>query len=136
MKFFGYSNFLAELKGCIQSYSNIKYLGKFKTEDLPQIYNQIDVSYCVYKKGMNEEIAEPNKYYESLFFKKPIICQKNTLVASKVRKLNTGFILDISQENEITKFLSSLDAKKIRDKYNSISKLPKKYSYVTGEVFS
>ena len=68
MVFYGYSNFLQELKSYIKDITNVTYHGKYKTEELSDIYQEIDLSYCIYKKGMNEKIAEPNKYYESLFF--------------------------------------------------------------------
>lgn len=136
MNFYGYSNFLSELKHYIKDIPNINYHGKYKTEELQDIYQKIDVSYCVYKKGMNEKIAEPNKYYESLFFKTPIVCQQDTLVAKKVKKLNTGFVLDVSSETEISRFIDGLDYQHLEEKISSINKLPKEYSYLTGEVFN
>ena len=40
------------------------------------------------------KFAAPNKYYESLLLDVPMITTEGTLVASKVEKFDTGFILD------------------------------------------
>ena len=45
------------------------------------------------------KFAAPNKYYESLMLQVPLITTQNTLVGDKVKKFDTGFVLDESKES-------------------------------------
>ena len=43
--------------------------------------------------------AAPNKYYESLMLEVPMITTENTLVGSKTKRYDTGFVLDETIES-------------------------------------
>lgn len=45
------------------------------------------------------KFAAPNKYYESLMLQVPLITTQDTLVGDKVKKYDTGFVLDESKES-------------------------------------
>lgn len=71
---------------------NIHYHGSFKSpDDLPRIYSNIDALICTYDtEEINVRYAEPNKLYEAIYFKCPIIVSKNTLLEDKVKRLGIG----------------------------------------------
>jgi glycosyltransferase involved in cell wall biosynthesis len=96
-------------------YSNIFNNGPFvNPTDLPQIYNSIDLVACNYDTStINERIAEPNKLYEAIFFNKPLIVSSNTYLASKVKQLQCGYIIDSSNDKDIIEFLESITADSI-----------------------
>ena len=61
--------------------------------------------------------AAPNKYYESLELEVPVVTTRNTLVGSKVRRYDTGFVLDETLESlnalfEDDKLQEKIDKKK------------------------
>ena len=81
---------------------NIFYHGPFKSPvDLPGIYNNIDVIISTYDLDMNVKYAEPNKLYETIFFRRPIIVSSGTFLASKVKKLGIGYDADAYSEANV-----------------------------------
>ena len=104
----------------VSLYPNVLYHGTFKSpEDLPKIYDNIDVIVACYDNAsINEQIAEPNKLYESLFFCKPIIVSPNTYLAERVKQLNCGFVVDASEEQCVYDFINTITASSI----NKVSK--------------
>lgn len=96
----------------VSLYPNVLYFGPFKSpEDLPKIYNNIDVVVACYDNAsLNEQIAEPNKLYESLFFCKPIIVSPNTYLAGRVKHFECGFVLDADDDQSVYSFVNSLSS--------------------------
>lgn len=105
----------------VSEYPNIFYHGKFKNpEDLPNIYEDIDMLLCTYTPSdRNVLYAEPNKFYEALYFKCPIIVSKNVFLGDKVAAMNVGYAIDATSEITIREFLDSLNADSYKDKYQS-----------------
>lgn len=75
----------------------IFYFGEFKyPNDLTKMYSEIDFSFVMYdSKDLNVRLALPNKLYESIYFKKPIIVSKNTFLETKVLKYGIGLSCSI-----------------------------------------
>lgn len=89
---------------------NVHYHGKFKSpEDLSRIYENLSIVVACYDNAsLNEQIAEPNKLYESLFFCKPIIVSPNTYLSTRVQALGCGFIVDANEYNPVKDFIANL----------------------------
>lgn len=100
-------------------YANVYYHGKFKSpEDLPKIYESLNIVVACYDNAsLNEQIAEPNKLYESLFFCKPIIVSPKTYLSKKVLDFSCGFVVDANEYNSIKDFIANLNI----DQVNKIS---------------
>ena len=103
---------------------NLFYHGRFKSpDDLPRIYDQTDVLVCTYDtKKKNVCYAEPNKLYEAIWFRRPIVVSKGTFLADKVSKLKIGFSVNPFDEEDVVKvvgkcerFLASADSLRIWD---------------------
>lgn len=123
--FYGDSILTPDVVRLSNEYTNIKYFGPFKSpDDLTSIYEAIDIVVACYDtQSLNERIAEPNKLYESLYFKKPIIVSVNTFLADRVNDLECGFTIDASKEDAIISFIESLSTEKIENIKSNISKV-------------
>ena len=121
-----HSRFNLEVIKISQKYTNVKYFGSFKSpEDLDSIYQNINIVIACYDtQDLNERILEPNKFYEALYFKKPIIVSEQTFLAEKVKKLGCGFAIDASSDNSITTFLTNLSSKDLENVVDNINKVP------------
>lgn len=123
--FYGDSSLTNLVIAYAKKYENIKYFGPFESpNDLASIYENIDIIVACYDtSNLNERIAEPNKFYESLYFKKPIIVSKNTFLSKKVKKSNSGFVINAENNQSIINFIDSLNPKKISNIISSINKI-------------
>ncbi len=108
--FYGDSYCVDEFKQRLSEYENVKFFGAYKNpEDLPSIYDNIDVVVACYEiESLNERIAEPNKMYEAAFFCKPIVVSKDSFVAQQVQRLECGYAINAYDDNEIKGFVESL----------------------------
>jgi len=60
-------------------------------KDIVELYSKIDLIYSVYDgTDFNCMVAMPNKYYESIITKKPILVASNTFLASRVQNVGIG----------------------------------------------
>ncbi len=128
--FWGDSSMVALAKQYSEKYTNVKYMGPFKSpEDLKTIYHQIDLIVACYDtRLMNTRIAEPNKFYESIKYKTPIIVSKNTYLESRVEEFGTGFSIDCSNDSEIINFINCLNEEVIKNKIHNICEIkPEEY---------
>ncbi len=82
---------------------NIFYHGAFRNPiDLPDIYANVDILIAAYDtSSINVRYAEPNKLYEAIYFRTPIVVSKNTFLANKVRSLGIGTAIDAYDESDI-----------------------------------
>ncbi len=76
----------------LKKYDKCFFHGRFQSpNDLAQIYSQIDVLLSTYDANyVNVRFAEPNKLYESIYYRTPIIVSSNTFLGEKVKSLNIG----------------------------------------------
>ncbi len=95
----------------ITSYKNVYFHGRFKNpQDLQSIYEAIDVNIVCYDtQSDNVKIAEPNKLYESIYFKTPIVVSRDTFLAERVRTLGVGYDIDCTDNQRIVGFVRNLD---------------------------
>lgn len=79
----------------------VVFHGPFRNpEDLNKIYNSVDIVLLNYDASdLNVKIALPNKLYESIFFRKPIICTQGTFLAEVVKRKGIGFSSELSEES-------------------------------------
>lgn len=119
---------------------NIQYLGPYQSpNDLNFIYSTVDVVWAIYpysdKITGNHLFARTNRFYESLYFKKPFIVQKGTADA-KIAKLleNISFEIDLKNEDETIGFLSaSLTPDHLAVLYKNLLAVPENHYQITNE---
>lgn len=120
--FYGESNLSQRAIALTQKYPNIFYHGSYKNpDDLTEIYNNIDIVVSCYDvKSIGVKVAEPNKFYESMFFYKPIIVSENSFLSEQVERFGTGFSINPYVEADISDFITSLNEEMITTKTNNI----------------
>lgn len=116
-----------EVAGCdLQGYcrkhniKNVMFQGKFKNHDKASIYKGIDVINSLYGDfSLEVTTAIPNRYYDSLLFKKPIIASKGTYLGELVEKNGMGLAINLNEPTIYTKlntYIENFDS----DKFVSI----------------
>ena len=105
---------------------NIHLHGIFKNpQDMPSVYGQLDLVLAMYDAtSINAQYAEPNKMYESIFFRVPIIVSKGTFLSEKVNRLGIGYAINGLDKEEIKAFLTGLTAESLAEKLEGLSDIP------------
>lgn len=128
-----------ELDALVKKYSNVFFHGIFKNPDeLPGIYEHIDVVLATYDAtSINAQYAEPNKLYESIYFRTPIVVSSNTFLAKKVNRLGIGYDINALNKEEIVSFIRNLTLEDLRGKQEASSKIPQESAKNTNpEIFN
>lgn len=109
----------------LKQYNNIYIHGCFTNpDDLPQIYENIDLllapEYDEYEE--NGKYAEPNKLYDAIYFRKPIITNPYTHTAEIIAEQNIGFAIKFDNIH-IKQFVETLSKEIIDDKLTSLKQI-------------
>lgn len=90
---------------------NVHFHGRFKNpEELPNVYSQIDVVVSTYDvENINVQYAEPNKLYESIYYRTPIIVSKGTFLAKQVDRYKSGYSVDVSKDENIISLVHQIE---------------------------
>ncbi len=119
---------------------NIFYHGPYQVpENLETMYGEVDIIWAAYPFSKNEtgnhRYARTNRFYESLFFKKPMILQKGTADANKARQLgNIAMEIDMNDEDQVIRYLSSfLSLDYLESAGTSIRNVPESHYQITTE---
>ncbi|WP_254413190.1 hypothetical protein [Dyadobacter diqingensis] len=124
----------------IRKSGNIFYHGPYQVpESLEAIYSEADIIWAAYPFSKNEtgnhRYARTNRFYESLFFKKPMILQKGTSDADKARQLgNIALEIDMNDEDQVISYLSYyLSRDYLESASTSIRNVPESHYQITTE---
>lgn len=111
----------------LKNASNIHFFPPFKTpDDLPRIYSSVDLILCTYDtKFANVRLAEPNKLYEAIYFRRPIIVSLNTFLAKKVEKLGIGCAVNADDPSSVREMLAGLSRDRIAAMQSAAAKISK-----------
>lgn len=134
-----------ELREICEKYKNIHFHGKFRNpDDLPDIYGNIDMVLASYDvTSINAQYAEPNKMYEAIFFRVPIIVSKGTFLSRKVEALNIGYAINGLDKDEIRKFLTDVTREDYERKIKGLNAIPREkainenpalFEYLSGRL--
>lgn len=124
---YGKTQLVKKMKEYSKKYDNIKFYGKVDYNKAINIMSKADMLYAMYyKTNPNHKWAAPNKFYEAIFLKKPIITTEGTLVGNKVKKCGNGFVLPEGKE-ALKRFFLDVSIKDIRQKQVIIDCLYEKY---------
>lgn len=103
---------------------NVFYHGTFKSpDDLPSIYSNVDVVVSTYDVASdNVRYAVPNKLYEAIFFRCPIVVSSGTFLAKKVEQLGIGYSVNPYDEEDVAEFVKEVEAN-YNSKVEALSKI-------------
>lgn len=95
---------------------NVIFQGKFKNHEKAAIYKEIDIINSIYGDfSLEVTTAIPNRYYDALLFKKPIIASKGTYLGELVRENGIGLVVDLNQdsvEDKLVDYIHQFDTSK------------------------
>ena len=113
---------------------NIFYHGAFKSpDDLPTIYSHVDVVLATYDTDEeNVRYAEPNKLYEAIYFRKPIIVSRGTFLQKKAERMKIGFGVDAFDEQDVKSMVEKV-AQSYAEQVKLLHAIPKESAVETGE---
>ena len=124
----------------MRSVDGITYLGPYQSpSDLPALYASVDVVWAAYpfspEKRGNHLWARTNRFYESLYFKRPMILQKGTndaRVAASLGAVALAVSLESSEAaaDYLTQNLSKAFLLLCRQK---LSEIPEEIYQITDE---
>lgn len=126
--YFGNAESLTDKQKELLKKPRIYMHGRFSNpDDLPTIYASIDIVVCTYDtRGVNPKYAEPNKLYEAIFFRTPIIVSDNSFLSKKVEELGIGFAIDPNNNSNIAQNLSVITPEKYAFMQANIESIPRK----------
>lgn len=114
LAYIGKANLDCDLKSyCKQkNITNVMFSGQFNNKDKPQIYEQIDLINAVYgNESLEVTTALPNRLYDGILFKKPLISTYGTYLGSVVEKYKVGIALNLNKDiaEQIKLFLDGFE---------------------------
>lgn len=120
-----------------QEKERVYFHGPFKNpDDLASIYSNLDIVVCTYDtEGVNPRYAEPNKLYEAIFFRTPIIVSNNSFLADKVERLGIGFSIDSNNKNDIDNKIGKITSEQYQSMINCLEKIPRESSVNINTAF-
>lgn len=81
-----------------ENIENVTFKGEFNNKDKPEIYKDIDIINALYgNESLEVQTALPNKLYDAIVFKKPMIVSKGTYLSELVEKYKIGIAVDFKE---------------------------------------
>jgi len=114
------------VKEYASKYNNIKYFGEYNFfQDSAKIYSTLDILYMSYDTtngSLNNKIALPNKFYESMYFKVPIITSEDTYLAELVNQYKIGNAIKCCDKSELLDTLNNIKNEERKMNFNKLNK--------------
>lgn len=96
----GFGNIEDKCKQAAESYENIIYLGKIPYSEIIANTKAADVVFACYDPNVpNHKYSSPNKLYEAMMCKKPIIVCKGTGIDELVMEEGIGLVCDFNEQS-------------------------------------
>jgi len=93
--------------------NSVEFIGKFSNDEKVKIYQDIDIINAVYgNDSLIVTTALPNKLYDAILYKKPIMVSKGTYLSEVVEEYHIGFSIDLDNDNvvdKLDKFVKDFD---------------------------
>ena len=111
----------------LKTYDNVLFHGPYKNpDDLPALYEATDIVVATYDSThTNVRYLEPNKLFEAVCMRTPIVVSEHTYVAKQVAAWGSGWPIDATHEEHIAQFISSLTAERIASCRKHIASIPR-----------
>lgn len=87
----------------------IRFMGRYRYDELPHILSSIDVLWAAYPADdFNVQHAISNKFFESIYYARPAVFSRGTLLAQLVEDEGIGFVLNATDADEIARWIESI----------------------------
>lgn len=128
LKYIGQPNIDCNLEDycCHKAINNVYFQGRFENKQKPKIYEDIDIINSIYgNNSLEVTTALPNRLYDALLFKKPIIVSKGTYLSAVVDKYKIGVVVDVVNDDLVNKLEKYICDFKIDDFNKNVDSLLK-----------
>ena len=96
----GFGVYEKQFEESAENYDNIYFYGSLKYADVLQLEKDCDILFATYNPSIkNHKYSAPNKVYEAMALKKPIIVCNKTGIDDLIRNNKTGICIDYSGED-------------------------------------
>ena len=121
----------------LQELNNVVYEGPYKNpEDLQAMFEKIDVSWAInaenYTPNTNDQWAMCNRFYEGLYFKKPLIVQEGSAHSDFVKNYDIGVCVDARDVQKTKDIVLNITQDDVRRWQENIEKIDDSV-FVMGE---
>lgn len=115
--------------------NNISYLGEYRSpDDLHRLFSNVDLIWAVFgPNNWNLRWARSNRFYESCFFRKPIITRKGCRDAIEVERLGIGLTIDDGEPGTFARSISQITYDKLREWDANLARVPPETYLYTHE---
>jgi len=123
--------------------NNIMYLGEYKSpNDLSKLYGEVDLIWAVYpdpevvekKQRWSQLASRSNRFYESCYFKTPLISLINSADGIEVNKYNIGLLINNQNINDVINKIEQINYKDINYWKTNMENIPKEVFVYTTEM--
>ena len=113
-----------------KGYNNIELFGKYKLDQLEDLYSKVDITYLIYP-FQDAKVSLPNKFFESIITETPIIADARAEYGQIVESSNLGWIIDTNNlENSLKQVLAEITSNK-----STVDVYKKNMQYIKEEYF-
>jgi|SRR5690625_17511 len=111
---------------------NVSFLGEYRSpDDLERLYSKVDIVWAGYSFSCSNNFnlfwAKTNRYYESLFYFKPLITTKGSCDEADITNFGIGLGLEYGDPSKVAEFLNKkLSLRKIDAWRGNMLKVPDK----------
>ena len=106
-------------------------------DDLPGMYGSVDIVWACYPYSQHDtgnwRWARTNRFYEALFFGRPLIAQSGTEDAKYVERYKVGLVIDLGDLDFASQQISNISRKDIQRWTQNIDRIPRSVYVYTDE---
>ena len=121
----------SKLENAAKENNNFRWHGEFKyPEDLTEFLSDADLLWLIdlSENQKNSEWLLPNRLYDGLYFKVPMIALKNSETGRYIKELNIGWCFDKNSLCDLNSFFAKIESTDIDIKRKSFNKQSTKIS--------
>lgn len=103
-------------------------------DDLNDMYSKVDLIWAAQKLGeAHTRFSRTNRFYQSCFFKKPMITQAGTKDSEIVMENNLGITIDLDKPVESMDLISKIDRSDFKKWHGNLNAVPENVYLITTE---
>lgn len=132
---YGVPSNIYDFENDCKTIETIQYKGSYiSPTELPKIYSSVDIVWIAGSHGSeNYRWAKRCRYYESGYFRKPMIAQVGTQDGELVQKYQIGLVLDLDDSVNVVDKVNQLSRNDLDAWESNIRKLPLNHFIYTNE---
>jgi glycosyltransferase involved in cell wall biosynthesis len=108
IQFSGKGQLVDRIRALAEDHAFIRYSGPYGHEDLPELYNKVDLLYAVYDNTEDKKIHLAYRFCEAVNCGIPIICSRGSHMGTLAEHKGVGFATGLGSTDELCELLVRL----------------------------